>query len=66
MKTLLAKTLLWFLGTAVLTMAAIIGAAALNYNARGPRLGPFGMLVALQFSEARDAYEAGGRAALEN
>ena len=30
MKTLLAKTLLWFLGTAVLTMAAIMGAAALS------------------------------------
>lgn len=64
MKTLLAKTLLWFLGTAVLTMAAIMGAAALNFNSGGQRPGPFGMLVALQFSEARDAYEAGGKAAL--
>lgn len=64
MKTLLTKTLLWFLGTAVLTMAAIMGAAALNFNSGGQRPGPFGMLVALQFSEARDAYEAGGIAAL--
>ena len=64
MKTLLAKTLLWFLGTAILTMAAIMGAAALNFNSGGQRPGPFGMLVALQFSEARDAYESGGKAAL--
>ncbi len=64
MKTLLAKTLLWFLGTAILTMAAIMGAAALNYNSGGQRPGPFGMLVALQFSETRDAYEAGGKASL--
>ena len=64
MKTLLAKTLLWFLGTAIVTMAAIMGAAALNFNSGGQRPGPFGMLVALQFSAARDAYEAGGKAAL--
>ena len=64
MRTLLAKTLLWFLGMVVLTMAAIMGAAALNYNSGGQRPGPFSMLVALQFSEARDAYEAGGKAAL--
>ena len=65
MKTLLGKTLLWFLGTAVITMAVIIGAAALNYNSGGKRPGPFGVLVALQFSEARDAYESGGKAALD-
>ena len=65
MKTLLAKTLLWFLGTAVLTMAAIMGAAALNFNSGGQRPGPFGTLVALQFSEARNAYETGGKAALD-
>jgi two-component system sensor histidine kinase CpxA len=64
MRTLLAKTLLWFLGMVILTMAAIMGAAALNYNSGGQRPGPFGMLVALQFSQARDAYEAGGKAAL--
>ncbi len=64
MRTLLAKTLLWFLGTAILTMAAIIGAAALNFNSGGKRPGPFGMLVALQFYEARDAYEKGGKAEL--
>ena len=30
MNTLFAKTLLWFLGTALLTMAAIMGASALE------------------------------------
>ena len=65
MKTLLGKTLLWFLGTAILTTAAIMGAAALNYNSGGQRPGPFGMLVSLQFAEARDAYETGGKAALQ-
>jgi signal transduction histidine kinase len=64
MKTLFAKTLLWFLGTAVLTMAAIMGAAALNYNSGGQRPGTFRMLVTLQFQEARDAYESGGKPAL--
>ena len=39
MKTLLAKTLLWFLGTAVLTTLAIMGAAALNFNSGGQRPG---------------------------
>src|SRR5689334_14932913 len=65
MRTLFAKTLLWFLGTAVLAMLAIMGAAALNFNSGGQRPGPFSMLVALQFSQAREAYETGGKKALE-
>src|SRR4051812_25565095 len=65
MKTLFGKTLLWFLGTGLLTMAAIMGAAALNFNSGGKRPGPFGMLLALQFAQAQEAYEAGGKAGLE-
>lgn len=64
MKTLFAKTLLWFLGTAILTMAAIVGASALNFNEGGQRPGPFGMLLRLQLSDARHAYETGGKRAL--
>ena len=56
MKTLFAKTLLWFLGTAILTMAAIVGASALNFNEGGQRPAPFGMLLRVQLSEARHAY----------
>ncbi|MEP6538231.1 MAG: ATP-binding protein [Bryobacteraceae bacterium] len=65
MNTLLGKTLLWFLGTAVLTMMAIMGAAALNFNSGGQRPGLFGTFVALQFLEARTSFEAGGKAELK-
>jgi len=63
-RTLFAKTLLWFLGSTVLTMAAFFFASALNFNSGGQRQGPFGMLVALQFAQAREAYEVGGKTEL--
>jgi signal transduction histidine kinase len=68
--TLFLKTLLWFIGTAALTIAAVVLAAAWNVDpeapGRGfppegrPRQGPFGAMVTLQMVEARHAYETGG------
>jgi signal transduction histidine kinase len=63
MSTLFLKTLLWFIATAVLTMAAIAFSAALTFNDPGPR--PLGMLMAMQLGEARHAYETRGREGLE-
>jgi two-component system sensor histidine kinase CpxA len=58
--SLFAKTLLWFLGTAVLAMTLIVIVGALSFNSGGRRQPPFGMLLSIQTSEARHAYETGG------
>ena len=63
MRSLFAKTLIWFLATTVIAMAGIILTTALTFNATEPR-GPIGTLLNLQVEEARKAYETGGRAAL--
>ncbi len=65
MKTLFAKTLLWSLGTAIVTMMALIGVSAFNFNAGGKHPAPFSMLLALQVTEAAHAFERGGQPALE-
>jgi two-component system sensor histidine kinase CpxA len=71
--TLFLKTLLWFIGTAALTIAAVVLAAAWNVDpeasgpGRGPgvpRRAPFGAMVMIQMIEARHAYETGGPEAL--
>jgi two-component system sensor histidine kinase CpxA len=76
--TLFVKTLLWFIGTAALTIAAVILAAAWNVDPEGPGPGrgpgsppgggprqAFGaMVVLIQMVEARHAYETGGPAVL--
>lgn len=63
MRTLFLKTLLWFLGTAIFTMAAIAISAALTFNQSGVRP-PIGMLMMMQLGEARHSYEAYGREGL--
>jgi signal transduction histidine kinase len=63
MRSLFAKTLIWFLATTVIAMAGIILTTALTFSASEPR-GPIGTLLNLQVEEARKAYETGGRAAL--
>ena len=72
MNRLFVKTLLWFIGTAALTIAAVILAASLNIDREGPgpergpgpRQPPFGAMVMIQMVEARHAYETGGPEAL--
>jgi signal transduction histidine kinase len=63
MRSLFAKTLLWFLATTAIAMTGIIITTALTFSASEPR-GPFGTLLNLQVEEARQAYETGGRAGL--
>jgi len=63
MRSLFAKTLLWFLATTAIAMAGIIITTALTFSASEPR-GPFGTLLNLQVEDARQAYETGGRAGL--
>ncbi len=54
MRSLFAKTLLWFLATTVIAMAGIILTTALTFSASEPR-GPIGTLLNLQVEEARKA-----------
>jgi len=63
MRSLFAKTLLWFLATTAIAMTGIIITTALTFSASEPR-GPFGTLLNLEVEEARQAYETGGRAGL--
>lgn len=65
MNTLFTKTLLWFFGTVVLTIAALIVATALNFSTGERRRGPISALLRLQLSEAQYAYETGGLPALQ-
>ena len=64
MRSLFAKTLLWFLATTAFAMAGIIITTALTFSNTEPR-GPFGTLLNLQVEEARHAYESGGKPALK-
>ena len=63
MRSLFAKTLLWFLATTAIAIAGIIITTAITFSASEPR-GPGGTLLNLQLDEARRAYETGGKAAL--
>jgi len=63
MRSLFAKTLLWFLATTAVAILGVIITTALTFNSTEPR-GPFGMLLNVQVEEAKRAYEIGGRAAL--
>src|SRR5258708_5899868 len=64
MRTLFLKTLLWFLGTVIITMVLIAIVSALTYNSGNNRPPPFGMFLSLQLSGARHACEPGGPPAL--
>jgi signal transduction histidine kinase len=64
MRSLFAKTLLWFLATTAFAMTGIIITTALTFSNTEPR-GPLGTLLNLQVEEARHAYETGGKPALK-
>jgi signal transduction histidine kinase len=66
LNTVFTKTLLWFFGTVVLTFVALLIAAALNFNSGERRRSPMGTIVRLQLSEARHAFETGGKQALQS
>ena len=61
MNTLFARTLLWFVATVVLTFIALMIATALDVEPGERRRAPFGTLLSLQLTEARYAFETGGR-----
>jgi signal transduction histidine kinase len=63
MRSLFAKTLLWFLATTAVAIGGIIITTASTFNSTEPR-GPMGMLLNVQVEQARRAYETGGREAL--
>jgi two-component system sensor histidine kinase CpxA len=63
MRSLFAKTLLWFLATCTVAIGGIILSTALSVGSPEGR-GPFGMLLSVQVAEAKRAYETGGRDAL--
>jgi signal transduction histidine kinase len=63
MRSLFAKTLLWFLATTTVAIGGIILTTALTFTSTAPQ-GPFGMLLNVQVEEAKRAYETGGRDAL--
>ncbi len=63
MRSLFAKTLLWFLATTAVAIGGIILTTALTFTNPEPR-GPFWMLLNVQVAEAKRAYETGGREAL--
>lgn len=59
MRTLFAKILLWFLATTVITIAAVLVTSVLTFNPE--RQPPWGMLMRMQMTEARQAWERGGK-----
>jgi two-component system sensor histidine kinase CpxA len=63
MRSLFAKTLLWFLATTAVAIGGIIITTASTFNSTEPR-GPMGMLLNVQVAQAKRAYETGGREAL--
>src|SRR5579871_1238808 len=64
MKSMFAKTLLWFLATTTVAILGFIITTALTFSSPEPR-GPFGMLLSVQAEEAKRAYETGGRESLK-
>jgi two-component system sensor histidine kinase CpxA len=66
MRSLFAKILGWFLLTTVSILVATVLTTALTYNPySSPRPAPFSMLLSLEMSEARNAWETGGAPALQ-
>jgi two-component system sensor histidine kinase CpxA len=65
-RSLSAKILAWFGVTLIITLAATIIISALSYNPYSAvRQAPFSMVLSLEMSEARHAWESGGRPALD-
>jgi signal transduction histidine kinase len=65
-RSLFAKTLLWYLVTTVATITALIVATAVTYDTSSDRPAPFSMLLKLELVDARDAWETGGQDALRS
>jgi signal transduction histidine kinase len=63
MRSLFAKTLLWFLATTAVAIAGIIITTAASFSSTEPR-GLVSMLLNVQVEQATRAYETGGREAL--
>ena len=63
MRSLFAKTLLWFLATTAVAIAGIIITTAITFSATEQRA-PLGSLLNLQVEEVKQAYETGGKTAL--
>jgi len=63
MRSLFAKTLLWFLATTAVAIGGIIITTALTFSSTEGR-GPLGLLLSVQTEQAKRAYETGGREAL--
>lgn len=63
MRSLFAKTLLWFLATTAVAIAGIIITTAATFSTTEGR-GPLGLLLSVQTEQAKRAYETGGREAL--
>ena len=66
MRSLFAKILAWFVVAILITLAATVITTALTYDAYSSRQAPFSMLLSLELSEARQAWESGGSVALAN
>lgn len=63
MRSLFAKTLLWFLATTAVAIAGIIITTAITFSSSEPRA-PLGSLLNLQVEQAKQTYESGGKEAL--
>ncbi|MEX2262840.1 MAG: ATP-binding protein [Bryobacteraceae bacterium] len=63
MRSLFARTLLWFVATALLTISGVILISYLSFTSEDRRP-PIGHLLSFQMREARYAWEAGGAEAL--
>ncbi len=63
MRSLFAKTLLWFLATTAVAIGGIIITTAVTFSTTEAR-GPLGLLLSVQTEQAKRAYETGGRDAL--
>ena len=66
MRSLFAKTLLWFLATTAVALTGITVTTALTVRASESRQSPFSMILNLQLEDAKRAYETGGAPALAN
>ena len=66
MRSLFAKTLLWFLATTAVALTGITVTTALTVRASESGRSPFSMILNLQLEDAKRAYETGGAPALAN
>jgi signal transduction histidine kinase len=63
-RSLFAKILAWFVVTIVTTLTATLLTTAVSYDAYSSRQAPFSMLLSMELSLARQAWERGGPAQL--